>query len=189
MTSRTCKQTRRPSLVWLVIRWLPFIIGALAFAPLAPGCTVMAFAPQRSLDPALCPFESRYRHARLTTDWSLPFGDAAEGLRAAAASPLALYVTVPLLRWSEADVVPLFEWLLALPGLPVAVVGDVGGAAIGGDRHLVRQRCVQPASLIDRGELLQFLLRKVLKLMFLFGPIGAFGIPLSADRDVFANCH
>lgn len=57
--------------------------GALAFAPLAPGCSVMAFAPQRSLDPALCPYETRYRHARLTTDWSLPFGDAAEGLRAA----------------------------------------------------------------------------------------------------------
>ena len=57
--------------------------GALAFAPLAPGCTVMSFAPQRSLDPALCPFETRYRHARLTTDWSLPYGDAAEGLRAA----------------------------------------------------------------------------------------------------------
>jgi hypothetical protein len=57
--------------------------GALAFAPLAPGCTVMSFAPQRSLDPALCPYELRYRHARLTTDWSLPFGDAAEGLRAA----------------------------------------------------------------------------------------------------------
>ncbi len=41
---------------------------------------------------------------------------AMEGLRAAAASPLPLYVTVPVLRWTEQDVVPLFEWLLALPG-------------------------------------------------------------------------
>ncbi|MFZ1470585.1 MAG: hypothetical protein WAT09_16665 [Paracoccaceae bacterium] len=57
--------------------------GALAFAPLAPGCTVMALAPQRSLDQTLCPYESRYRHGRLTTDWSLPFGDAAQGVRAA----------------------------------------------------------------------------------------------------------
>lgn len=57
--------------------------GALAFAPLAPGCTVMSFAPQRSLNPRLCPYETRYRHARQTTDWSLPFGDAAEGLQAA----------------------------------------------------------------------------------------------------------
>jgi hypothetical protein len=63
--------------------------GALAFAPLAPGCTVMAFAPQRSLDPRLCPYETRYRHARLTTDWSHPFGDAAEGLRAASRAYVA----------------------------------------------------------------------------------------------------
>jgi hypothetical protein len=69
--------------------------GALAFAPLAPGCTVMAFAPQRSLDPALCPFETRYRHARQTTDWSLPFGDAAEGLRAAARAYIAFDPTLP----------------------------------------------------------------------------------------------
>jgi hypothetical protein len=69
--------------------------GALAFAPLAPGCTVMAFAPQRSLDPALCPFETRYRHARLTTDWSLPFGDAAEGLRAADRAYIAFDPTLP----------------------------------------------------------------------------------------------
>lgn len=63
--------------------------GALAFAPLAPGCTVMAFAPQRSLDPALCPYETRYRHARMTTDWSLPFGDAAEGVKAASRTYIA----------------------------------------------------------------------------------------------------
>lgn len=69
--------------------------GALAFAPLAPGCTVMAFAPQRSLDPALCPFESRYRHARLTTDWSLPFGDAAIGLKAASRAYIAYDPTLP----------------------------------------------------------------------------------------------
>lgn len=57
--------------------------GALAFAPLAPGCTVLAFAPQRSLDRALCPFEARYRHARGSTDWTLPFSDAAAGAAAA----------------------------------------------------------------------------------------------------------
>ncbi|MFN6925740.1 MAG: hypothetical protein ACK4P8_08825 [Tabrizicola sp.] len=69
--------------------------GALAFAPLAPGCTVMAFAPQRSLDPTLCPFETRYRHARLTTDWTLPFGDAAEGLHAASRAYVAFDPTQP----------------------------------------------------------------------------------------------
>lgn len=44
------------------------------------------------------------------------FLPAMEGLRRVAASGLPLYVTAPVLRWSEQDVVPLFEWLLALPG-------------------------------------------------------------------------
>lgn len=64
--------------------------GALAFAPLAPGCTVMAFAPQRSLERSLCPWEKRYRWAR-TNFWTadLPFGDAAEGPPATARSYIA----------------------------------------------------------------------------------------------------
>lgn len=64
--------------------------AALAFAPLAPGCTVMAFAPQRSLNLHLCPWEKRYRFAR-TAYWddALAFGDAAEGLRAAARAYIA----------------------------------------------------------------------------------------------------
>ncbi len=63
--------------------------AALAFAPLAPGCTVLAFAPQRSLSPALCPFETRYRHARSQTDWTLPYSDAAQGVGAAGRAYLA----------------------------------------------------------------------------------------------------
>ena len=69
--------------------------GALAFAPLSPGCTVMAFAPQRSLDAALCPFETRYRYARQITDWSLRYGDAAEGLKAAGRTYIAFDPAVP----------------------------------------------------------------------------------------------
>jgi hypothetical protein len=72
--------------------------AALAFAPLAPGCTVMSFAPQRSLDTRLCPYETRYRHARQTTDWALPFGDAAEGLRAASRVYIAFDPTEALDR-------------------------------------------------------------------------------------------
>jgi hypothetical protein len=72
--------------------------AALAFALLAPGCTVMAFAPQRSLDTRLCPYETRYRHARQTTDWALPFGDAAEGLRAASRVYIAFDPTEALDR-------------------------------------------------------------------------------------------
>ena len=57
--------------------------AALAFAPLAPGCTVIALAPQRSLDQTLCPYEGRYRYAIQNTDWTLPYGDAAAGVHAA----------------------------------------------------------------------------------------------------------
>lgn len=39
-----------------------------------------------------------------------------EGLRRAAASDIPLYVVLPLLRWTEQDAVPLFDWLLELPG-------------------------------------------------------------------------
>ena len=64
--------------------------AALTFAALAPGCTAVAFAPQRSLSLHLCPWEKRYRYAR-TTYWddALAFGDAAEGLRAAARAYIA----------------------------------------------------------------------------------------------------
>lgn len=72
--------------------------GALAFAPLAPGGTVMAFAPQRSLDGALCPFETRYRHARGFTDWTLPYSDAAAGVRAAGRAFIAFDPAQPLDR-------------------------------------------------------------------------------------------
>lgn len=58
--------------------------GALAFAPAAPGCTVMAFAPQSSLNRALVPFETRYRFGRRLGDWrAATYSDAAEGLKAA----------------------------------------------------------------------------------------------------------
>jgi len=57
--------------------------GALVFAPLAPGCTVLAMAPQSTLDRTRAPFETRYRYARSITTWDGPFCDAAEGIRAA----------------------------------------------------------------------------------------------------------
>lgn len=44
------------------------------------------------------------------------FMAAMEGLRRVAASDLPLYVAIPVLTWTEQDVVPLFEWLLELPG-------------------------------------------------------------------------
>ncbi|MDN5786831.1 hypothetical protein [Pseudorhodobacter sp.] len=58
--------------------------GAAVFASLAPGCTVLALAPQTSLDQTVAPFETRYRYGRSLGDWSAPFHDAAEGIRHAA---------------------------------------------------------------------------------------------------------
>jgi len=58
--------------------------AAITFAGLAPGCTVMAFAPQSTLNDALAPFESRYRYARKITDWTGPYADAVQGAGAAA---------------------------------------------------------------------------------------------------------
>lgn len=57
--------------------------AALAFAPLSPGCTVFALAPQSTLCAIRAPFENRYRQARAFTDWSGPWADAATGLASA----------------------------------------------------------------------------------------------------------
>lgn len=57
--------------------------GAAVFAPLAPGCTVLAFAPQSTLHAKLAPFERRYRYGRGLGDWSAPFNDAAVGVQSA----------------------------------------------------------------------------------------------------------
>lgn len=60
--------------------------GAITFAPAAPGCTVMAFAPQSSLDPGVVPFERRYQ---ILGDWTGRYRDAADGVRAAARAYIA----------------------------------------------------------------------------------------------------
>lgn len=50
--------------------------GALTFSSLAPGCTVVAFSPQTTLDEAQVPWETRFGKGR-AADWSLPYSDAA----------------------------------------------------------------------------------------------------------------
>ncbi|WP_339107096.1 hypothetical protein [Thioclava sp. GXIMD4216] len=54
--------------------------GAFTFSRLSPGAHVVAFAPQSTLDTSIAPFETRYRYARKITDWTLPYGDAAEAV-------------------------------------------------------------------------------------------------------------
>lgn len=63
--------------------------GALAFAPAAPGCTVLAYAPQSSLLRDLAPFETRYRVGGRLGDWSGAYADAAEGIRSAGRAYIA----------------------------------------------------------------------------------------------------
>jgi hypothetical protein len=57
--------------------------GALAFAPAAPGRTVMAFAPQTTLAPELVPFERRYRYGRGLGNWSGRYLDGAQSVESA----------------------------------------------------------------------------------------------------------
>lgn len=57
--------------------------GALAFAPAAPGCTVLALAPQTTLDRKVVPFDKRYGSADRVTDWGGRYSDAADGVKSA----------------------------------------------------------------------------------------------------------
>lgn len=56
--------------------------AATALAPLAPGCTVVAFSPQSTLKKKLVPWEKRFAAGR-KADWSGPFHDGAEGAKSA----------------------------------------------------------------------------------------------------------
>jgi len=62
--------------------------GALTFARLVPGCTVIAHNPQSTLHPAKTPWETRYNAGR-EYDWDGAFGDGAAG----AAHASKVYVT------------------------------------------------------------------------------------------------
>jgi len=50
--------------------------AAMAFASLAPGCIVLAYSPQTTLDSELVPWEERFGMGR-ERNWSLPYSDAA----------------------------------------------------------------------------------------------------------------
>ncbi len=57
--------------------------GATAFASIVPGCTVLAFSPQSSLDGQLVPWEDRFDKAR-ALDWAGRYRDGAAEVAAAA---------------------------------------------------------------------------------------------------------
>ncbi|WP_408592913.1 hypothetical protein ACIPCF_00145 [Paracoccus marcusii] len=56
--------------------------AACAFAPLSPGCTVLALNPQATRDPKRVPWEPRFIAGK-DRNWSLPYSDAAKGIRSA----------------------------------------------------------------------------------------------------------
>ena len=70
--------------------------AACAYSAACPGADVVAISPQSTLDPALVPWETRYRAAR-GYDYSGPYGDAA------AASSAARRVSVFYDPYSELD--------------------------------------------------------------------------------------
>ena len=53
--------------------------AALAFARLFPGCNVVAFSPQTTLDKRLVPWEERFLVGQ-SANWDLPYSDATQGL-------------------------------------------------------------------------------------------------------------
>lgn len=55
--------------------------GAATFARAIPGATVVAFAPQTTLERSVVPFERRYRAIREIPEWGIPYADAADGVR------------------------------------------------------------------------------------------------------------
>lgn len=56
--------------------------AACAFAPLSPGCVILALNPQATRDPKRVPWEPRFIAGK-HRDWSLPYGDAAQGIKSA----------------------------------------------------------------------------------------------------------
>lgn len=85
--------------------------AALAFAPLAPGCTVIAFSPQTTLIRERVPWETRFKKADLQ-DWSLPYSDAAESVAVAGKvylvhDPFHINDTRQIARLEGKNLVPL----------------------------------------------------------------------------------
>lgn len=92
--------------------------AACAFAPLAPGCTVVALSPQATLDPARVPWEARWQGAQ-RQDWGGDFNDAVTG---AAAAGRAFLVSDPLLEVDRRHI-GMFDGLPNVTHLPAPLSG------------------------------------------------------------------
>ncbi|HSI57516.1 MAG TPA: hypothetical protein VLA16_08165, partial [Ideonella sp.] len=136
--------------------------AALAFAELAPGCTVLAHNPQTTLRPAETPWETRFEVAR-EQDWDGEFSDGAIGARSAARvyvsyDPFDLNDKRHVARLDSVNLVPLRVpmvghqmpvWLLQMK-----LMGTVFDAALAGSlttagfHQLVRARFELPHYLL-----------------------------------------
>lgn len=92
--------------------------AACAFAPLVPGCTVLAVSPQVSVDPRVVPWETRFPKA-IKQDWNLPFSSATEGLEAAG----PVYVVFDPLDRRDRTHVRMFPALPNVIPLPIPSAG------------------------------------------------------------------
>ena len=78
--------------------------AAAAFAPIVPGCAVVAMSPQSTLQNTLVPWETRFEEGR-RQDWSLAYGDGAVGIRAAGRA-YVIYDSLDILDKRHADRLP-----------------------------------------------------------------------------------
>lgn len=115
--------------------------AAGAFAPLAPGCTVIAMSPQATRDPKKVPWESRFPDGR-ARNWNLPYNDAAAGVMSAAKA----YIFYDSLNRLDLRHARLFERtssieLMPIPGgghgvppilLQMGIIKEVTRSAIAG---------------------------------------------------------
>lgn len=90
--------------------------AAMAFAPLAPGCIVIAFSPQSTLNPKIASIDPRFPQG-LRQNWNLPYSDAAKNVKAAGRAYVIYDSLLRLDRWhverlARADHV----YRLAVPG-------------------------------------------------------------------------
>ena len=96
--------------------------AATAFAPLSPGCTVLAFAPQSTLDPGLVPWEDRFGGGR-QQDWSGRYRDAtAHTARAKTVYLIYDPYSEPdarhTARYHGTNIVPLKSWYASYKAVP-----------------------------------------------------------------------
>ncbi len=97
--------------------------AALAFAPLCPGATVIAFDPQSTLRASSAPFEDRFE-PQVPSHWARPFSDASRALthtsRAYVAyDPFCRHATQHIARLPAKRITPLHAY---------GLVDDIGVA-------------------------------------------------------------